>query len=82
MNNLKDKMTTLAGYLGAIAFIGGAIVASIASNGVKVPMSITIGIGACGAASVAIIGWFGGKNPDGSTKSVEQVTTQNQQAKP
>jgi hypothetical protein len=76
MKNLKDKMTSLAGALGAIAFIGAAIVGSLVSSGVAIPVFITAGLGACGAASAGILGYFSGKNPDGSTKSDEQVTNQ------
>jgi len=77
MENIKDKMTTIAGFLGAIAFIGGAIVASIVSNGVVVPIYFIIIIGACGAASVAINGYYNGKTPDGKTKTPEQIKSAN-----
>src|ERR1035437_9066291 len=77
MENIKDKMTTIAGILGAFAFISGTIVASIVSNGITVPIYIIVIIGACGAASLGINGWYNGKTPDGKTKTPAQIESAN-----
>jgi hypothetical protein len=80
MDNIKDTMTTIAGYLGAFAFVSATIVGSLIQSGIVIPLFVTALIGACGAASVAILGWYNGKNPDGSKKTVAQITEQNAKA--
>lgn len=71
MKNLKDIATTIAGVMG---FIAVAIVGLIA-KGVVLPAWITtVGI-ICGALSPIILGYFGGKNADGTTKTPEQLAS-------
>ena len=74
MKNLKDIATTIAGILGAIAFIGGTTIASLSQYNIPVPTIVTVIVGVCGAVSAGILGYFGGKNADGTTKTPEQLT--------
>jgi ABC-type transport system involved in multi-copper enzyme maturation permease subunit len=80
-SNIKDLLSTIAGVAGAVAFVGGTIVASLTQSGIVVPIFITIIVGVCGAISVALIGLLNGKNPDGKTKTLTQVTESNKLAK-
>ena len=74
MKNLKDIMTTIAGILGAIAFIGGTTIAYLTQHGINTPPIVIVVVGVCGAVSAGILGYLGGKNPDGSTKTDSQIT--------
>jgi hypothetical protein len=77
MKNLKDNLSTICGIL---FLIGGAIVSVGATGGIAEPTWLVSGAGILTAVSGAIVGFLTGKNPNGSTKSVEQTTTQNSQA--
>ena len=79
-SNIKDVLSTIAGVLGAIAFVGGTIIASLVQSGVVIPVFLTIIVGAAGAVSVALIGLLNGKNPDGTTKTSTQVVQANKLA--
>lgn len=73
MNNLKDKITT---YLSIILIVVGAVNTYLQSitgdiNWVQLIMFVVS----------AVIAYFTGKNPNGTTKSVEQVRLQNKQSK-
>ena len=75
MTNLKDLMTTIAGVLGAVGTIGGTVIAALSQQGITVPAIVTALAGICVTLSVAIIGYFGGKNSDGTTKTPAQLTS-------
>lgn len=62
MSNIKDKVTTIAGLTGALC------TAVLAINGLPEVIHVT----AAGllAVSVALIGYFNGKNADGTTKNL------------
>ena len=77
MKNIKDIATNIAGGLG---FAGGAILA-LAGVGVVFAAPVVAAAGGAVALSTFIIGWFSGKNPDGSSKTPTQVTTQNEETK-
>ena len=79
MKNLKDKLSTICGI---IFLIGGAIVSVGATGGAILPVWLVSGAGVATALSGAVIGILTGKNPDGSTKSIPQIDTQNSQAAP
>lgn len=69
MKNIKDIATTIAGVMGFIA----VAIAALFANGIVLPAWVnTIGI-ACGALSPIILGYFSGKNADGSSKTPEQL---------
>ena len=77
MKNLKDTLSTICAILIAI----GGVFAGLNVTVLHLPPWIT----AVGAIMVTIgstiIGILTGKNPDGTTKSIAQVDTQNSQAK-
>ena len=75
MKNLKDLMTTIAGVLGAIGTIGGTVIAVLVQQHFTVPPIVTAIAGVCVAVSAGILGYFGGKNSDGTTKTPEQLTS-------
>ena len=74
MNNLKDKLSSYAAYI--LAVVGGIQTYLTIHAGQPINWGLlslyVVGI---------IVGILTGKNPDGSTKSLEQVVTQNTQAK-
>ena len=72
MRNIKDIMTTIAGALG---FVSGAILA-VAAAGVVLPAIVLTIAAVAGSLSVFIIGWYNGKNNDGSSKTPEQLNAQ------
>jgi len=78
MKNLKDTLTTIAGIL--IAASGTVMTVNQTAPGV-IPESITTAATIAGVVALSVLGYLTGKNPDGSTKSANQVDTQNQQAK-
>lgn len=72
-SNLKDRLTTIAGLI--LALSGTELL--IEQNGIVVPSSISITCKALGIISGSVIAFLTGKNPDGSTKTPEQVAAQN-----
>ena len=72
MKNLKDTLTSIAGTVG---FVGGLIL-SIAAAGVVLPAIVVTSAGVAVTASVAVIGYLTGKNPDGTTKTANQIQNQ------
>ena len=78
MNNIKDTLTTIAGILGFIAGAGATVLGILSQYpDVVVPVYVKIILGVCGALSIFIIGYFGGKNPNGSGKTPRQVDNLN-----
>jgi len=73
MKNLKDTVTTICGVIVAIS---GAIF-TMTQSGVVLPSQLTTAATTAGAIAVAILAYFTGKNPDGSTKSAAQIEAQN-----
>ncbi len=74
-SNLKDILTTIVAVAQLVINI---VVQGIdAANGGKVNW-ISIGL----SVAVAVIGYFSGKNANGTTKSVEQVAKQTDPVKP
>lgn len=73
ITNLKDKATNIAGILIAIS---GAIY-GLVKAGIDIPQDIQTASVAAGIIGAAIISYFTGKNPDGSTKTADQVAAQN-----
>lgn len=73
MKNIKDKLTTLAGFLIAVC---GAV-AVLPTQGIALPTwatpAMTITVTLCGA----VIAFLTGKNPDGSRKTKDQIEAQN-----
>jgi hypothetical protein len=69
-SNIKDKLSTFCGLLGAIA---GAILLS----GVELPAWLKTVCGATSAVCLAIIGYLTGKTPAAKPKTEEQVIDQN-----
>jgi hypothetical protein len=65
-NNLKDKLTTICSI---ILVLSGAVL-TMQQNGILLPNWLLTFTGILSALSVAIIGYFTGKNPDGSKKEV------------
>jgi hypothetical protein len=80
MKNLKDLMTTIAGVLGFLSFVGGIIMGVLTQNAVAIPKVFIIVVGICGALAAGLLGYFSGKNPDGTTKTSTQVIELNKQA--
>lgn len=67
MKNLKDTATTIAGIMGAVAVGIGTMAAT---PDLVLPTWIkTIGV-ICGALSPVILGYFSGKNADGTPKDL------------
>lgn len=64
MKNLKDTLTNIAG---AVFLVGGAIVSIGATGGVALPVWLISGAGVATAISGAVVAYFTGKAPDGST---------------
>jgi nitrate/nitrite transporter NarK len=76
MNNIKDTLTTIAGVIGAIGAIGGTILVTLAQSGIQIPSYYTVIVGICVALSSGILGYFNGKNADGSSKTFDQLKDQ------
>lgn len=75
MKNLKDILTTIAGF---VILLSGTLLT------IGEPTISLEYLGYCkiaGVAAASVIAYLTGKNPDGSTKSVEQINDQNAQAK-
>lgn len=73
-SNLKDKVTT---GLSIALMLGGAVNTYLQANAGQPINWSQLGMFVVTAA----IAYFTGKNPDGSTKSPEQVAQQNSQSK-
>lgn len=71
MKNLKDLVTTICGV---ISLVSGVIL-SLPESNIFTPTVKTIA-GGLAALSVALIGYMSGKNPDGSTKTIDPNTGQ------
>lgn len=69
MNNLKDKLSSIATILASVA---GVIIA-IQTQGIVLPTWLNTVAAVFGATSLGITSFLTGKNPDGSTKTSEQV---------
>ena len=76
-SNLKDTLSTVCGVVFAI----GTAILGVAASGVVLPGWLTAGATAVIAIAGGVLGFLTGKNPNLSTKSAEQVTEQNAQAK-
>jgi hypothetical protein len=74
--NLKDKATTFAAGLSLF----GTFLAGLNYLWIHLPSWVTAIGGTMVGLGVVINGIFGGKNPDGSTKTPSQVAQLNQQA--
>ena len=72
MKNLKDTVTTICGLL--IAVTGSVQV--IIAMGVVLPQTVVSGSIIVGVVSMSVLGYFTGKNPDGSKKTPEQIAAQ------
>lgn len=68
MTNIKDTLTTIAGIVGGIGSILVGLSTELAKVGIPIPIWLQIAGGVCTAIAVVIIGYFNGKNADGSTK--------------
>ena len=73
-------MTTIAGVIGLLAIVLGIVIGSLVSNSVHVPSWMYVVESICVGLPIAINGYFGGKNPDGTTKTPIQVNELNSQA--
>jgi hypothetical protein len=72
MQDIKNIATTIAGVLGAL----GVAIGTVAAQGIALPEWLLVVAGACTALSVAILGFFSGKNADGSSKTPAQLAEQ------
>ena len=73
MDDLKSKATTIAGLIFAVC---SAIVAASTSGFIVLPVAVVTIAGLLAAISGAVIGFFTGKNADGSAKSASQIQDQ------
>ena len=74
-SNLKDTLTTIAGFLFALA--SGVLTAS--ASGLVVSAWLTTAAGVIVAVSGGLIGWLTGKSPDAKTKIKDQVIAGNEE---
>jgi hypothetical protein len=75
-SNIKDTMTTLAAWLSGLGiFLGGLNITVL-----HLPIWVTAVGGALIGFAAMINGIYGGKNPNGSTKTPTQVNELNQAA--
>ncbi len=72
-SNLKDTLTTITGILIALS----GTVAILAKSGVAIPENINTLAISIGVIALGIQGYLTGKNPNGTTKTAEQVVAQN-----
>jgi hypothetical protein len=72
LSNIKNTLTTIAGILGTIS----GVIITCQTQGVALPPWLTTVAAVCGAISIGIIGYFSGKNPDGSSKTQNQIDDQ------
>jgi len=73
MSNLKDTITTIAGLLGAVAVGLIALPADVIG---QLPSGIYVAAAIVAALSTSIIGFFNGRNADGTKKSIDQILSQ------
>jgi amino acid transporter len=78
MENIKDTLTTVCAW---VTVIGGAVLGAQIAGQISLPVSILGTLGTLVAIAAGVTQFLTGKNPNGSTKSVEQVSQQNIQAK-
>jgi membrane protein DedA with SNARE-associated domain len=64
MVNFKDQITNVCG----IIFVVCGSISAVAASGVALPLWLTAGALTLAAISGAIIGYFTGKNPNGTQK--------------
>ena len=72
-SNIKDKLSTIFGILGAIA--GGIL--TVGQNGIALPSWLTAVSSSTVALSIAVIGYLTGKTPAANAKTPDQVVDQN-----
>lgn len=72
MRNLKDTVTTICSI---VLIISGGILAAV-SAGAVLPVYIVAGATASASISGGLIGYFTGKNPNGTTKQIDPSTGQ------
>ena len=65
MNNIKDSVTTIAGWIIAI---GGAVLAAAIAGTLTVPEVVVGALTFIVGLATAILGILQGRNPDGSKK--------------
>lgn len=75
-SNIKDTMTKIAAWLAGF----GTILAGLNVIALHLPVWVTAIGGAMVGIAAVINGIYGGKNPDGTTKTPTQVVTQNNEA--
>ena len=73
MNNLKDILSTICGVIIAICGAGSGLIWQL---GVTLPKWVSILAIALAGVAVIVLGLLQGKNPDGSTKTPEQINNQ------
>ncbi len=72
MKNLKDKISTVCGI---VLLISGCIL-SVTTAGVALPVVVVTSATLGASISGGLLAYLTGKNPDGSTKTVEQIEAQ------
>ena len=75
-SQIKNVMTNVAGIIGLIGVILGVVISGLAGSHLTIPVWLTVITSCCVGLPIAIIGWYSGKNPDGSVKTMVQVTNQ------
>lgn len=78
MSNVKDKITTIAGWMVALS----GLVLSLSTGGIVLPVYVITGASVCGTVGLAVIGFISGKNPNLTTKTAEQVIAANTNTTP
>ena len=73
MNNIKDWLTTICGLL---SVIGGGILTAVASGQFILSDTVLTIIGIIVSISLGVIGFFQGRNADGSAKKPAQLADQ------
>lgn len=76
MKNIKDIFTTIAGILGAISAAIIGIAGVLTQYAISVPVWLIVMGACCGVVSVVLIGFFQGKNADGTKKTKSQLQKQ------
>ncbi len=75
-NNIKDIFTTIAGILGAISAAIVGVYGVLTQYAITMPVWIIVVGACCGVVSIVVIGYFNGRNADGSAKTVNQAEWQ------
>lgn len=73
MNNIKDTITTVCGLIIAIS---GGIVLAAHTNMIAISIQIVNGCLLAGIIATSVLSYFSGKNPNGTTKTTEQINAQ------